>query len=269
MLDRAYYAYCPALESDVFLLDPSNRPFVEGKKPDIKRDYQAIIAYLVLLVACSFFAAFLLKHNASPTLSQIVDNVRLIRSSALVQGVVISYRVEHINKNETTWFVTYQYSVQDRVYTHESKLGRSAEPFAPGVKIMVSYEPENPVNSTLIGSDISLPQALLSLIGDLIFALCFALLSIVIPVGLITGRVWVAPNLNIGRIVPSQIVSLGIHKNGNAWQIDMLYTYSPAPGVIKEDKDSRIRNDLRNRVLPEFGTPLAILYVSEKLTRLM
>ncbi len=132
-----------------------------------------------------------------------------------------------------------------------------------GEAITIRYLPNDPSTSRLM-TDTQDNGTFLAVMGGLILAGALVGLYYFLRQRSRNRRLQQDGQLVIGKIVEAKAVRV---KAGN--QLTIQYTFMSPEGGELGRKESLVRNDLRNMPLPSIGTPVAVVYVNDKLYRLL
>jgi hypothetical protein len=245
---------------DVFLLNPANRSFVEGKTKQLASRNPRTGCILL------FLAPFLLVGIAV----MMWAGSDLYQWNALKQAGInavaeISDKRVATDEDSETYYLSYRYSNRDTIYTHEQSVSLSAYNHAEiGAKLDITYVPDNPYMVALAGTN-NPPWFPIGL------GICWNLLIWPIFIAMFIAM-WGNRLLEKqGCVVKGQVVASDSTIDGDGDLILKLdYSFgSPDGNQVIQGTTQQSRNDLKGQALPAQGAPLAILYRNDKHHKLL
>jgi Protein of unknown function (DUF3592) len=257
-------------KADVFLLNPGNRAFLEGKSHRLGdrillREMLPFIGLLPLILL-GLWAVI-------QTVKAVSETSRLSQSSAaLVTGEIAARRT--ITGKSTTYYVTYRFrDTGENIYEREQVV--SAATYArlgEGSPVSVRYLPTDPTVSGLGGSDTD-NTYLVSLTITMIIFIPFLMIMAVLFKNMIrTTRRKIERQRRLvreGRVLPGQVITCDGRTYKGVYTVKVRYRFhSPSDNELIR-LATRRRNDLRKAKLAQPGTPAAVLYVNSKLYELL
>ncbi len=218
---------------------------------------------LLIVAAVCLVAAIVI---AGPTF--IAANSLAMRGK-IVMGLVINSRYT-ISQGKSgpsyTYYVTYQYRLADeRVISHEQvvSLGNYYR-LTANTPVTVMYDPQNPTNAQLAGNDRD----------DSGYNSAMTMGVVVLVFGAIMGVVGTPILMRTLALQRSQTIVRGIiiGASGSTYKgnftAKIRYQFHSPSGRLLEGTNSARRNDLR-RDLPPTGTEVCVIYVNDKLYRML
>jgi hypothetical protein len=246
---------------EVFLLNERHTPWLKNERvpldPGWERDhlfFGAIIAFGLL------FGLYILYDNLQ-TQSILGE---LDQSSMVIEAAVTGQRVGTNNRN--SHYITYSFqpdATSDQVYSRESWVSSSYYNEAVQSEVVeVRYLPDNPEISELV----AFPRVSQ-------FPLPLAAFQILIPLYL----TWVMFRArarrdrfsNEGQVIRGELIELNGRMNKSNYIVTIRYRFRSQLGSSIEGKSISAQNRLKDTVPPASGTPVAVLYVDDKLHRLL
>jgi len=209
------------------------------------------------------------------TFGAVLEGVRTVRQSADAEARAITLPATVTGRSQLTslrgavdrWLVTFAFTTaQGESFSGEADIDRATfEAFTEGAAIYIKYLPENPRRSTLAF------QQLIPIDLDL------ALIIGIVPAAgaaILTGRAVLISLRNRhferrGMVLRGEITKAEALERGASYIVTLHYKFRTPDqreviGILREDRD-----DLRKTALPKVGTEVAVLYVSDRLYRLL
>jgi len=246
---------------EVFLLNERHAPWLKNERvpldPGWERNLIAVGAFMMF----GFLVGLYMLYDNLQTQSIAQQ---LEQSGLSIQASVTDQRVETNDRN--AYYITYSFQPDptlDQVYSKESWVSRSYynEVILSEV-VDVRYLPDKPEVSDLV---------------DFPRVSRFPLYTIVIlflgpPVVLwILFRAKIRQDRfgNEGQVIRGELLEFKSRMNNGNYMVTTRYRFRSPLGSPLEGKSSSAHNNLRNTSPPASGTPVAVLYVDDKLHRLL
>ncbi len=242
------------ISADVFLLNPKNKTFVEGKTHRPVSPVSGFTLVVLFAFAVGGIAALVM------VLREWVVVVQLSAYGESTAGLVVDHRTES-GEDSTTYYITFRYVIDDRLYIQEQAVGESAyDQFANSSRVVVRYFPADPNIARLTEPD-----------TDTVGHNVLITLSIVVLNTFMWWKVRGTIKKNRryqqlgreGRMVTGEVLRSEGHKDEDGYIVTMHYCFQSPSGRPLLGKVSRTRNDLKRKPLPEPGTPLVVLYLDD------
>ena len=264
--------------ANVFLLNPAHQRVLNGQThwlTTLRADSIKLAGLVVILVLFVLFFVGGLNERS--------QNTQLAESGVVVQGEVISRRQDAMNGRTfaAKYFVTYRFAPTDQAATYTREQLVSREMFtrlAQADHVMIRYLPINPTVSSLVGQEAGSSVGLTAYLM-IVFGLIGAVIVLVFAGPelvrfLKNARLWRQGKLVVGHVLacrryttetstsfrPSEY---GSALKGNFY-IELSYEFHSPQGKSIRATAQRNRIDLRQARLPNFGTPVAVLYLNDK-----
>lgn len=241
--------------SETFLFNPENEGLITGQKK--QPAFDSTVGCLAL-----FMVPFVLAGLAILGLA-VAEWVRLVRLStdfAIVEGHLVSQEID--DSDETiTYHVTYSFPVDGHLQTVTEAVDfRLYHSLDEDIPFEIRYVRSNPQTATIK------PLRPITAIASGLFALLWN--ALVIPVTFFAAANYRRQRRlsRYGHILLGEIVSCqGRSDNEANFTLEISYRFRPprAPRAI-EGRESRLRNDLKDKPLPQSGTTVRILYLDPK-----
>jgi hypothetical protein len=230
----------------VFLLDPDNKPFLQGKRRPSSIAWFPTIILGIMVVAGLLFVVFALRE--------------FVVYFQLTQGTVttaeISQRDIDDEGDSTSYSVHFRYQVAGEGYETRQIVSRDVyNRTEVGSRVEVIYAPSDPATAKMNGTNE--PPWLLT--G---FVFCWNGFILTIVISLVMHYLKRSRLLREGKLLYGEIVKATFRTDDdNDVHVTVEYGFA-APGTQNwlTGQQSAIRNDLR-KALPEQGTPVAVLYL--------
>jgi hypothetical protein len=247
---------------NVFLLNHAHHDFVTGRKKRLgdSRITFAIVAIVFVVtggifwIGTSFASQFQqLEEKGVETKAVIVD-----RNSVTHRG--------RRGSTSRSYSVTYRYSTGEISYTAEQQVSPGTYTrLHVGDDVVIRYLPDDPSVSALSGEyrdDRELGN------NQIISVMAFVIGSVIIA-----SLLWIDyRNRRLsyqGRLLAGEITdATGRSGTQGRYYVTVRYRFRTPSGSILEQQATHGRPDLRD-MLPQPGTPVLVLYVSDRLQRLM
>ena len=260
---------------DIFFVDPQNNILSTDSTVVAHVPNPGLIAIALLLLAILLFLFLTILG-----VSVLGSEAQLDRSEATTQGVVISHRLRAISSvNQGVLpYITYRYSVQDKALTKEQFVTKATfDKLADGDPVTIKYLQTDPTMAELSGSD-----STNGLAQNGYFMTVFGILGVLIAFVYLVFHVWQfwCDDLLVrkGQLLMGEVTkcegnldvtktsldstSYGTPLRGN-YTIELGYAFRTPENKEIVDSIKAKRNDLIDHVLPELGTPIAVLYLNE------
>jgi hypothetical protein len=248
--------------AEPFLLNPNNRPLLEGRvsyKHLAKDDSEGQTGFLLLFIIVGLIASAVLLFWVT---TEWIEWATLRSSGVETQGTVTGRRVDSTDDG-TNYYVSYSYwhtpsNGDPLAYTREEQVSHESYQNAEqGRPIAVIYTPQTP---TIASLDLNLsPPWFISL-----FTLIWIPGFLGIPMFMfgkfarqqgITRRLRKGSRKLIGELLECQ------HNHGeDDCFVKLRYRFQSPQGGMLEGSHELKRNDLAQAALPYAGTPVIVLY---------
>ncbi len=240
-----------------FLLVPETRKFFTGQSRHLPiQDFWLIVFF--------FFFTLMAVLLLVGALGEYADALRLQQSGKISEGTII--RRSMSSGKSPTYYLTYEFYVNgsDTRFSREQKVRRTTyDEHAEGSPVTVAYLPNNPTISRLAGRDAddSIVQANLPETGLLLLVALAFMVFLLRPV--MRDR-RLARN---GRILEGKVVKCDGRLAGSKrryYKLTVQYQFLSASGTLLSGKQDARREDMRHKLRPGAGTPVAVLYVDDR-----
>jgi len=260
---------------DIFFVDPANS-VLSSDSTVVARLPNASIGLILLLLVAMLLFVFLTIIGASVLGSE----AQLDRSDLTVQGIVISHRhsaVSSVNQG-VLHYVTYLYSVSNRgeTLTKEQYVTEATyNQLDDGDRVLVKYLHFDPTVAELSG-----PASTNSLAQNGYFMTVFGGIGMLVALIFLVSHVWQfwrddvlirKGHLMMGEVIKCRadlkVTQTSLDTNSSLRGsnfIELTYLFNTPEGKEIETTVKARRNDLIGQHLPEFGTPIAVLFLSER-----
>lgn len=244
------------LPPGLFLLNESNYKFVSGQSRRIGSS--RIMLIMVLIVAAIAGAICVSTWSTA-------NELRQIEATGLkTLGTVSDGR--SVRGRSSSYYITYRYRVGETFYTREQEVDSGTyHGLRIGTEVVVRYLPDNPAAAALSGEDYDAHTLRES---DIVSAVSLVIGGIIVVVMLWLD--WRNRRLSTrGRLLPGTIIHVeGRRGSKGAYNVTVTYRFQTPTGDWLEKKSTSDRRDLRN-ALPPNGSPVMVLYISDRFQRLM
>jgi hypothetical protein len=252
----------PVVAENVFLLDPAHYDFVVGKKRRLAPWRFAQGCMLVFLIPFLLIGIGLIGWGVqrSAEWQQITSRGVLIRGQFMDRSI-------SRDADGDVYHVIYGYDHNGSLFTRSENVSSDIYGRAePGTWVDVVYVPASPSLARLAETNETTEISFV-----FVFSLCWNGLAWPMFLAGIGGALGNRTLERKGRIIPGEIVSCESYTDGDGdYTLRVQYRFQPPDGeqaIVK--KTTSTRNDLKNKPLPEAGTPLAIAYCSKRLYRVL
>lgn len=180
-------------------------------------------------------------------------------------ATIVDTRVSISNKSNT-YYITYQFSVEQPdgslpIYMHEQSVPRAVHDRGEGTTIPIRFLPDKPEISRITETQ---PNDLLLIVYVGLFLIGVLPCIVVLWRYLRKKRLEREGQVILGKLQSCQ--SVGV-KGG--YQVTVYYTFRSPFGTELKGKQSAIRNDLVNKILPRKGKTIAVVYVDDKIHQML
>lgn len=236
-----------------FLLDPDHEGLVKGARPRLLPRQQGCLLLFLSLFGLAGLC------TAAATVRQWAEFVILSTSYAETEGQVRGRRIE--SDEGATYYVTYRFVVDDRVYTPEDSVSKKTYlSLEDDQYLIVRYAQSDPNISTIEYGRVG---GLLALTGFCLFwnGIVFAVTRPVV-LELLKKRKLAQK----GQRLEGEIIRCSGYKDSDGdFTVALRYGFrSPQTGMRIEGKDTQIRKDLKGEPLPPPGTAVHILHLDDE-----
>jgi hypothetical protein len=267
-----------ALPTNLFLLDPANRDFLDPGRYHFWRHGRIFAIVLVTLLVVLVPVLIVLQNVGG-----FVRELQLVGSNDTVHGEIIDQRTvsSGAGGQAITYYLTYRFNPPNKnsVITREQLVSKATyQRLGKGANVDVRYVTANPEISALAGDslDNTLQNSRYQMAG---IGLIGTLLAGIFAIRQLTRvkedfRLKRSGRLLIGHInkctgrLKATSRSFDANNYGGAIRgnfiIDIYYRFRIPNGHEIRKREVRKRNDLINTPLPGPGTPLAVLYLDDK-----
>jgi hypothetical protein len=248
------------LPSRSFLLCGENQGFVDGYSDRIAGWHENVLlgALFVVMISTVLLGFIVVQWQ---------EWIQFRDQGVPTGGVIVGHRI--VDGKSDTYYLTYRYSARDGAgitgsYTHEERVfPKLYNDLTVGTFISVRYLVRRPTIATIAWTPalpVSYPfgsagSGLVSLVGVAVLVLKARHLHCL---------------RNEGRLLVGTLLSCTSSKDskGNL-TIVMRYRFQTLTGHTFDRSASRQRNDLKGAVLPQAGTPIVVVYVSDVLYQVL
>jgi hypothetical protein len=191
-----------------------------------------------------------------------------VETSATVTNLQETTSTNSEGQNTTNYYLTYEFHAEgvDHLtqYSREQKIGSTTyNNLTEQSLIPIRYLANDPTVSRYL-SDSEDDGRLVLLIATPFLAVVLMLLYIIVRQWRRNQRLVQEGQLIVGKIVEIR----GSHVKGG-YQVSITYNFRSPEGREMSRKESLLRNDLRTGLLPKAGTQLAVVYVNDRLFRIL
>jgi hypothetical protein len=247
-----------------YLFNPAHTIVTGAKRNHVGNRRHLYVALAAILVSLLAAAWAITQWDAAARRS-----VDLNRSAVVAQAQIVSRRFQDRGREALSrWFVTYRFTVQGEGKTYQQELDVDQETYnrlVEGTPILIKYLPTDPAISVLAHDDIApldLEVILPALFGP-------ALLTLLILV----WAFWVSLRYTRferqGQVIKGEVTACEGKAMPDHYHVTLSYKFRTPADRELTGKITQERDDLKNEELPQKGTPVAVLYVNDKLYRLL
>lgn len=175
-------------------------------------------------------------------------------------GEYADRRIYTDDEGDSTYYVSYRYSVDAINYRNESRVSSELYNSAPSSgALRVYYARSQPSISSLMLPNIILPLFLVA------FAVVWNFIAFSLIVGLVIRVRKRAELLRSGRILQGEVVHADSElDDDNDYSLKVTYGFSsPETRTWLEKQESKLDNALRHTPLPIVGTPVFVFYAND------
>lgn len=250
------------LKEKVFLVDKKNQEFLQGKrrKPaGISSGGGCGMVGMMLFISMFCAVGIGLIVGAISAYNNYRD---LSNRGVVTNGQYYERYIDRDSEDGDTYYVRFAFVTNDgRQINKQQSVSRSEyDRIEPGMRMEVMYDPQNPGNAVINGTNSSGGYVFLTLFG-----IFWNLISWTIMLAIVFGWRRQAALVKRGKVIPGRVIaSSGYYDSDNDYNIEIRYSAELPTGGTVEKKYDRLRNDLDEKGLPPIGTPLAVLYLNTR-----
>lgn len=255
---------------NLFLLNPQHRGFLNGSDRKFKDVSKRLFIILMIMILLFGLIGGGMAYSGA---SEISARSQLEQSGVEAHATVIDTDyTTSTNKGHTTYtyYMTYEYFVRSANsdsptrYTYRQEIsGDNYDNLDRGSKLTIRYLPSDPSISRYLDDNAG-DGASLAVIGGLFLAGTLAALYFLLRQRSRNQRLE-----NEGQFITGKITKVSSARVKAGYQITVTYSILSPDGVELSRKESLVRNDLNKALLPQEGTPVAVVYVNDKLYRML
>jgi hypothetical protein len=261
MGDNALSEFSAGKSSITFLLNKRHAPWIEHKRVPLDPESRVIFAYVVAFMVVAYLTGlYMLFENLQIQSTQ----AHLDQTGVNIQGSVTGERIETGENN--SYYITYSFQPDpdsDQVYSKEARVGVGYHARATRDQVVtIRYLPSDPSVSHIVEfpPSVRFPY--------------WTIAIILVPsplVGLILFRAFRNRRrlFSEGQVLHGELVSFVGRMDRGSYYVTVGYRFKSPLGIPIEGKTRGNYNALKNALTPEPGTPLAVLYVDDKLHQVL
>lgn len=246
------------LEGDnVFLIDPRHEAYVTGNSPYLLdgslSNFKRIVIFLLVIICIGL------------VLSEVIntDDVAITTEAQIITAE------EDLTTSPISYFVVYRYQDEDgNNYTDERTIPLNTFRQIEGDEtVQVRYLPLTPHDAELVISQTRFfeeVRATLILLGLLLLLLLYVTVFWIIRPSLRTQKLE-----GEGALLKAKLVNAYPTGRGRQHRINVEFHFDTPEGKNITHKAYQTRPELKDRPLPVMGAALTVLYVNDRLFRLM
>lgn len=243
----------------LFLLNPSsNRKFVAGESSrigNVRFGYIVVAILLIIAVGVGYLG-----------INDLIRTNHAEQSGTATEAIVTDGYSSTSNRGGTSYYIDYEFKIDGQVYKKHVGIGSDLyNRLLIGDPVHIKYLPSDPSVSVLSGTDKDDTDRNSSI----------AMLAIVLPTCLIISGLILLNDrknrkLSRGQLLPGTITAVrGRNGSRGSYLVSIDYRFTNPFGQEITKSQTGNRPDLRRAGLPAAGTPITVLYVDDKLQRLM
>ncbi len=246
------------IEGDtVFLIDPRHEAYVTGNSPYLLdgslSNFKRIVIFLLIIICIGL------------VLSEIIntDDVAITTDAQIITAE------EDLTTSPISYFVVYRYQDEDgNNYTDERTIPLNTFRQIEGDEtVSVRYLPLTPYDAELVVGKTRFfeeVRATLIVLGLLFVLLLYVSIFWIIHPSLRTQKLE-----REGALLKAKLVNAYPTGRGRQHRVNVEYHFSTPSGKNISRKTYHLRPDLKDKPLPVMGAALTVLYVNDRLFRLM
>jgi hypothetical protein len=247
---------------DFFLVNPANKDYVTGKAKNPPLGCGGSVLFPGLFMSIFVMVGLLVAGWAVTSWR----DWSLLRSEGVrVTGWYTGRRSSTDDEGDTTYYAKYAFNVNERTYKGEVA-NREAYNQAKNVNqsVEVLYAASNPGISTLALVGVQIP------IFETIFALFWNAITYLVTFGFLysavkSWQIYTAPNK---QLLPGEVARCSYDSDYDRLSVRYAFA-SPQTGKLIKGRESIRRSDLTAGMLPGKGAPVMVLYVNDRLHKVM
>jgi hypothetical protein len=256
---------------NTFLLNPKHEGFLTGEHRRIQGAGCFLTCFMVLFLGIFVLVGVVI---GATELTELNLRNQLDKAGVVTDATVTDHRISRSRdskgRTSTTYYVTYQFYAgapgddNPPLYSREQSVSSDTYNRAPvGNKISVHYLPGDPNTSRVMNDNRDNP----------ILMLIFMALFILIPGIGVIGMLWVYFRMRRlaagGQLIAGKITEAKGSRVKGGYQVSVRYTFLTPEGESLKGYETGIRNDLRDQILPDAGTPVVVLYLNNRLYKML
>lgn len=245
-----------ALDANEFLMKPEHQNFVLGRSKTLSRGtpFRLVFpgCFMLMFVLCGLtFFGFVINE----TYQSLLISIQGIAAEARYTDRRISS-----DDDSDTYYVTYEYKVGGRQFSHQQSVSRTLYDNAEmGGRVQIRYASSNPSIAKIVGTN----QVQWFLV---VFVLLWNGIVWLIVGGLINQYRLEKLLERKGKMLKGKILDVS-HSTDSDGDLTLYVKYefqSPESGKRLSKHERAQRNDLKHNQMPLFGTPIHILYYNDR-----
>lgn len=245
----------------IFLLYPQHESFLTEGHGNLKNPalWEVIFSIIFTAIMIAIYGWFIVTEiNERNVLQQ------LEAEGTTTTATIISHRTS--SGKSTTYYVTYQFGVEQpnnppQTYTHEQSVSRNIYNLGDNAPIAIRYLPNNPNVSRVQGSKRN----------DWVYPI-MGLVFLIFPVLLFHTLNQYLRKKRLereGQVIMGELQACTSRYVKGGYRVDTKYTFLSPMGDEITGKTTSICNHLKKQRLPLQGERVAVIYVSDRLHRML
>jgi hypothetical protein len=247
-----------------YLFNPAHTIVTGAKRNHVGNRRHIYIALAAILVSILAAAWAIMQWDAA-----VQRSADLNHAAVTTQAQIVSRRFEDRGREALSrWFVIYRFTTQDGGKTYQNELDVDQDTYnrwVEGTPILIKYLPSDPALSTFAQDDIAPLD--LEVILPALFGPAFLTLLILV------WAFWVSLRYTRferqGQVIKGEVTACGGQTMSGHYHVTLHYKFRTPADRELTGKIMQERDDLKDEELPQKGTPIAVLYVTDKLYRLL
>lgn len=243
---------------DVFLVDPRHTAYVTGESPYLQDGalpwIKRIIILLLVIVSIGLFVSEFIVGDEG----FVMVNAEILTLDETTTDADTIYFIVYRFQDENGNTITNEKDITREVYNRLN----SAE------TVSIKYIPELPESATL---DVEQTQFFEQVQGTLFLLIVFIAVLVYILIFWVVRPAWHNQHLETnGWLVKAKLSNAHPTTSWfNAHIVNITFHFSTPQGKTIRGSVSKQRPDLKKKSLPFLGTPMTVLYVNDRLWKIM
>jgi hypothetical protein len=248
-----------------FFFRPKNQAFASGQAKKIAGNPTGL--GVIVLLAGLFVASLVIFLGFAVPAWQ--GNEELDRRGVVTEGTVIDQRVSTSDEGGDTYYITYRFwaNQAEQYYTREQFVSQSSYSDWPvDATVRVKYLPSEPTRSKVLGDSKEDTARVIGMVLSVALMVGTLILLILAVNRCLRNRKLFAK----GQLLKGQVITCTSREDsdGDLW-ITLRYRFFTPEGYEIVKQQRRMANDLKDALLPRSSRPVLVLYLTDKVHKVL